>query len=272
MRRYPPAGSFFVGLNPRWQWFRWLPQGLNVMYSAAGFWDPDRRDWRRKNRFFPWSGLRWLDCGGFTALARWGEYLWTTAAYCCLVALLRPDWWAAEDYPCEPDISRRAQLATNRQRIDATVARARAAAHWEDQVPGVMVPVIQGYTLDEYRYCLDRYHSAGLIRPYMAVGSVCRRLSDEELHTLIPGIAAAAAAAGCQRLHWFGLKLSPGLADLAHHLHSRDSSAVYDAYHPDRRVVGGRWPRGQGEKRQRFADFFSRLDDLELSYCSEVRP
>ena len=136
MRRYPPAGSFFVGLNPRWQWFRWLPQGLNVMYSAAGFWDDRRQTWRRKNRFFPWAGLRWLDCGGFTALNRWGEYPWTTAAYCCLVALLRPDWWAAEDYPCEPDISRRKGSGENDGDRAVKISGGRAHRHQRVHIGG----------------------------------------------------------------------------------------------------------------------------------------
>jgi hypothetical protein len=270
MTPYPPAGSFFLGLNPRWQWHRWLPDGLNVMYSAAGFWDPAAGAWRRRNRFFPWAGLRWLDSGGFTALNRWGDFPWTTPAYACLIALLRPHWWASEDYPCEPDISRRAQLHTNQDRIKATVARARAADELAPQVPGTLVPVIQGYELDEYRHCLDLYATAGLIRPYMAVGSVCRRLSSAQLHELIPGIAEAATAAGCTRLHWFGLKLSPDLHDLAPYLHSRDSSVALDAYNTDRRnPATRRFPKGQAEKRARFETFFGRLEAQGLHYCTE---
>lgn len=29
---------FLVGLNPRWQMYKFLPAGINVMFSAAGFW------------------------------------------------------------------------------------------------------------------------------------------------------------------------------------------------------------------------------------------
>lgn len=32
---------FYIGLNPRWQMYRFLPDGLNMMFSAAGFWDND---------------------------------------------------------------------------------------------------------------------------------------------------------------------------------------------------------------------------------------
>jgi hypothetical protein len=57
---------FFTGLNPRWQMYKFLPDGINVMFSAAGFWDDDKREWRRRAKFKRSFGLRWLDCGGFT--------------------------------------------------------------------------------------------------------------------------------------------------------------------------------------------------------------
>jgi hypothetical protein len=41
---------FFIGLNPRWQMYKFLPRGINVMYSAAGFWDDDG-EWRKGKKF-----------------------------------------------------------------------------------------------------------------------------------------------------------------------------------------------------------------------------
>lgn len=256
---------FFVGLNARWQQYRWLPAGLNVMYSASGFWDG--ATWRRK-RYIRGSGMRWLDSGGFTLLNRYGDYPFSIVALMNLVAFLKPHYYASADYPCEPDISRQLGLMTNIERIHATVANAVKMSEWESQVSGRLVPVIQGYTLDEYRQCIELHHRAGTAREYMAVGSMCRRISNAELHRLIPEIAKHAQQAGIRRLHFFGLKLSRSLRDLSEFIWSRDSAVILDDYDSDlrQRRNGRRWPIGQSEKQAAFEVFIKRLDDLGLQY------
>ena len=255
---------FFVGLNPRWQQYRFIPPGLNVMYSAAGFWDG--YGWRRK-KFPRKAGLRWLDSGGFTMMDRYGDYPFSVVNYANLVARLRPNYYAVMDYPCEPEITRLLGLMSNQQRIQATVNNALELAEWESQLlPAQMVPVIQGYTLEEYQYCIELYQQAGLIRDYMAVGSMCRRISTPELNRLIVGVYHAAQRVGVKRLHFFGLKLSSDLVPLERYIWSRDSAAVLDAYDDElrKRRGGRRWPRGQAEKQKAFMAFLARLSELGL--------
>ncbi len=259
---------FFVGLNPRWQMYKFLPYGVNVMYSAAGAWDETKRKWR-PIRFPKQANLRWLDMGGFTALNRWGDYPFTIGNALNLVALIAPNFYSTLDYPCEPDIARKAVLQTNVERIEATVQNAVEMACWECLVPSAtMVPVIQGYTLEEYCRCIDLYAAKGLVRPYMAVGSMCRQLSNQELHALIPGIYAYACKAGCEYLHFFGLKLSPALRDLSRYIWSRDSAVALDAYDAEIRTCQGgrRWPRGQEEKAVRFEAFRRRVWAMGLQF------
>ncbi len=261
--------TFFLGLNPRWQLYRFLPAGLNVMFSAAGFWNNEAKDWR--SRQFPhWAGLRFLDPGGFTLLNQFGEYPFSVVALANFVARMRPDFYATMDYPCEPEISRQLGLMTNQERIEATVRNAAELAEWEGQLPGQMVPVIQGHTLEEYEYCLDLYQRAGLMREYMAVGSMCRRISTEELNRLIPGIYRAARSAGAKRLHFFGLKLSVDLTPLSRFIWSRDSAVALDDYSDELRQARGgrRWPRGQQEKEAAFGAFLGRLQGLGLNYAN----
>jgi hypothetical protein len=43
-----------------------------------------------------------LDCGGLTAMKRYGGYRWTIWDYVDLATQLRPLWWSAMDYCCEP--------------------------------------------------------------------------------------------------------------------------------------------------------------------------
>lgn len=256
---------FFVGLNPRWQMYKFLPIGLNVMYSAAGFWDKDRGTWRWGR--FPGAGYRWLDMGGFSLLNKYGEYPFTVGNAMNLVARLVPDWYASMDYPCEPEISRRLGLRDNMDRVRATVGIALEMARLEETVPGSqLVPVIQGYTIDEYQRCIDLYAEADLVRPYMAVGSMCKRRSSSQLHVLIPAIFNHARSAGCERLHFFGLKLSPDLFDLSDFIWSRDSAVVMDSYDPVLRAArnGRRWPRGQVEKKEAFMSFLFRVEKIGL--------
>jgi hypothetical protein len=263
------SSVFYVGLNPRWQYFTWLPEGINVMYSAGGFWNASAKGWRR-DRFMPWAGLRFLDCGGFTLLNKYGDYPFTVPEYMNLVAKLKPDYYATLDYPCEPDISRKVGMTSNLDRIRMTVAKAGAVIDWAWQVPGQVVPVIQGYTLSEYKKCIDLYAVLGTLREYMAVGSMCRRISSSELARLIEGIHEHAKQAGVKRLHFFGLKLSPDLQDLSEFIYSRDSAVAMDDYDGRlRRKRGGRrFPRGQAEKKEAFESFLRRLDDLGLEYVS----
>jgi hypothetical protein len=264
---YRPA-LFFVGLNPRWQMYKFLPKGINVMFSAAGFWNDEAKEWRRNAKFRRTFGLRWLDCGGFTMLNQYGDYPFSVVNYANLIARLKPNYYAAMDYPCEPEISRSLGLMTNMQRIKATVANAVELTEWETQLNGVMVPVIQGYTLREYLLCLRLHQEAGTIRDYMAVGSMCRRISDKELGELIPGIYHAAQKAGCTKLHFFGLKLSPSLETYDEMIYSRDSAVAMDSYDNEVRIRrdGRRFPRGQVEKQENFKIFLSRLDRLGLNY------
>lgn len=214
------------------------------------------------------TGQKWLDCGGFTLLNQYGEFPFSVVNFANLQAFLRAHYYATMDFPCEPEISRSLGLMSNLERIQATVENALDLMDLESQLPGTLVPVIQGYSLDEYEHCIELYEQSGAIREYMAVGSMCRRISTPELNRLIPGIHKAAGRAGCERLHFFGLKLSPDLAPLKRYIFSRDSAVAMDAYDKDlqRKHDGRRWPRGQVEKKERFFSFLDRLDLMGLEY------
>lgn len=261
---------FLVGLNPRWQMYKFLPDKINVMYSANGFWDDDEKEWRKGKKFKKSFGHCYLDCGGYLMLLKYGYYPFSVINYANLVAYLRPNFYMTMDFACEPDLvdQDKTQLKTVTERIKATVANAVELAEWESQLRGQMVPVIQGYTLREYLLCLRLHQEAGTIRDYMDVGSMCQRTSDEELGNLIPAIYHAAQASGCTKLHFFGLKLSPALEKYDEMIYSRDSAVAMDSYDNEVRARrdGRRFPRGQTEKRENFEMFLSRLDGLGLNY------
>jgi len=263
----------FTGINPRWQLFPWLPAGLHVMYSAGGMWDNERGEWR--SRPFPrLAGMRWLDCGGFTLLNSYGDYPFSVAAYANLVARLKPTFYATMDYPCEPEINRTLTLTDNRTRIEATVENAARLLAMESMIGvGTAVPVIQGDTLAEYLYCIELYAQRGLIRPYMAVGSMCKRSNDKQILALLPAIYQAATAVGVERLHLFGLKLSRMLRPLDGLIWSRDSAAVLFAQNKFMRgkFSGRSWAKSKGDKKAAFGYFWDSAHEDSLLY-SAIQP
>lgn len=202
-------------------------------------------------------------------LNRYGDYPFSMGAYANIIAYLRPDYYASMDYPCEPEITRSLALTSNLERIRATVANARMMADdYEAMLPGVeMVPVIQGWTLDEYKTSIDLYGRSGMIRPYMAVGSMCTRSNDRELERIIPSLHDYASQAGVKHLHFFGLKMSPVTIDLSGYIYSRDSAAVLFANNAEtKRRWGGRFPRTQEQKKEAFSMWFNRAVSAGLIY------
>src|SRR5262249_47489783 len=88
------------------------------------------------------------------------------------------------------------------------------------------IPVVQGWTVDDYRRCVDLYIAAGIdlaAADLVGVGSVCRRQNTTE----VGHILAALHQAGVRRLHGFGFKIQ-GLARY-HHLLTSAASMPWSA-------------------------------------------
>ena len=190
----------------------------NVMVSAGSLWSTQRGKFIRRNppehtRFF-------LDSGGFSCLNRYRDYPWTPEAYRSLIWHYKPDYVATMDYPCEPEIKRLIPLGsgeasraleTNYSRIRATVFLAIWLLEQDLPAHTTVVPVIQGYTLEEYLTCVDLYEKHGIfdIADYFAIGSMCRRWRVEEIAKLVTGIVDYVWSTHPNvRFHLFGLKLS----------------------------------------------------------------
>jgi hypothetical protein len=185
----PTASLHFLNVARR--------EGSPLLMSANAFW--------RNGRFRGYEIL-WdievpfaLDSSGFVAMRRYGGYRWSIFDYVELATTLRPLWWAAMDYCCEPEISSNQQQVT--QRVENTIyslAKTIATvAAWNRELPGwpatPPIPVIQGWKPSDYRYCIAKMQDCLFGDPAYAeamghdgwpslvgVGSVCRRqLSGE---------------------------------------------------------------------------------------------
>jgi hypothetical protein len=134
-----------------------------------------------------------LDSGGFTELSMFGEWRTTEDAYVRDVRRFaaeigRLEWVAPMDWMCEPLMLAKTGLMfrwspeTDRCELPAAPRRTRP----------VVIPVLQGWTLDEYLSCWDLYHQCGVDlewEPVIGLGSVCRRQNTAEAGRIVRAVA-----------------------------------------------------------------------------------
>lgn len=183
------------------------------------------RTLRERRTRFPRATTPWaLDSGGFTELSIHGQ--WKTSVQEYVDAVHRYDdelgcmeWAAPQDWMCEPFILAKTGL-TVREHQARTIANFLTLT---DLAPDLgFMPVLQGWTIDDYHRHADDYAAAGVdltASPLVGVGSVCRRQATGE----IGAIFGTLRARGLQ-LHGFGVKAA-GLRGYADSLLSADSLA-----------------------------------------------
>jgi hypothetical protein len=172
----------------------------HVFISAATLWDKKYRRW--KKLYPPTFESLFLDSGGFSWNRDHCGYPFSVEQYAELAVRLNATFVATLDLPCEPGVNRYAH-STNEERIRRTVQQAVVAS---ELFPNLLwVPVIQGYTVDEYLSCIDLYREVDAVRPYMAVGSLCTRNSAGKTWEVLRAIRARIPGV---RLHGFGVSLA----------------------------------------------------------------
>ncbi|MGW2550029.1 deazapurine DNA modification protein DpdA family protein [Streptomyces sp. NPDC001635] len=168
----------------------------------------------------PWM----LDSGGFTQLSKYGR--WTVSPYTYAADARRYydeigmlDVCAIQDWMCEDEILANTGLTVHDHQIK-TVASFLNLMSLDADLP--WMPVVQGFTLDEYLRCVDLYDQVGVdltLEPVVGIGSVCRRQSTNEAVRIIETLWSMGI-----RLHGFGFKVT-GLREVSHLLYSSDSMA-----------------------------------------------
>jgi hypothetical protein len=181
-------------------------------------------------RRLPTAVVPWvLDSGGFTELSMHGTWRIGAAEYAVLVARYRDEigamvWAAPQDWMCEPSITAKTGLTVSEHQ-ERTTANLLDLRTIDATLP--VIPVVQGWTLDDYLRHADAYHRAGVdltAEPTVGVGSVCRRQHTTEAVDIFRSLAERG-----YRLHGFGLK-AKGIAASWPWIVSADSLAwSYDA-------------------------------------------
>lgn len=146
-----------------------------------------------------------MDGAGFTELLLHGKYRHTPAEYATEIKR-----WAktgellaavAQDYMCEPIMLERTGLTvTDHQRLtieryDALIAEATGV---------YILPVLQGYTVDQYLAHIDQYGDRLAPNMWVGVGSICKRNGNPKAIEEI--LTAVHNKRPDLRLHGFGLK------------------------------------------------------------------
>ena len=103
-----------------------VEMGAPILVSANAFWKRGRFG-LPNGRIFGGADVA-LDSAGFVAMMRYWGYQWTLGDYVNLAGRLRPTWWAAPDYCCEP------QIAHNRAEVLERVQRTAFKLDWARQV------------------------------------------------------------------------------------------------------------------------------------------
>ncbi len=175
----------------------------------------------------PWA----LDSGAFTELRTYGRWKTSENEYVEAVeryqAIGRLQWAAPMDWMTEPFMLDRTGLRVedHQHRTVDNYLRLRDR--------GPFIPVLQGWTLDDYHRCCDLYDDAGVdlaAEQVVGLGSVCRRQHTGEVAGIVWAIRQRYPSI---QLHGFGVKTS-GMKLYADALASADSMAwSYDARRAD---------------------------------------
>ena len=191
-----------------------------------------------------------LDSGGFMKLKNLGTWDETPAGYVAAVRrysdeIGRIAFAAPQDWMCEPAVINGGTFGGQRftgTHLDVAEHQRRTVANYlqlRDIAPDLpFIPVLQGWTREDYLRCADLYDRAGVdlaAAPRVGWGSVCRRQGSAEAEQIARALAPLRLS-----LHGFGVKKT-GLALFGHHrLASCDSLAwSYHARRAGRPLVNG---------------------------------
>ena len=193
-----------------------------------------KKKWGRRESLAPWV----LDSGGFTQLHLTGRYEMAPHEY-LEKAYERHDrhkglaWISPQDWMCEPSALEATGLSIE-EHLNRTVSGYLELSDLDER--DLVIPVLQGWEMDDYLSCFDLYLSAGVdLRafPVVGVGSVCRRQNTDEIADIFKNLYDLGI-----NMHGFGVKRA-GLGKYQDYLVSADSMAwAYTARYKGRNLCG----------------------------------
>jgi hypothetical protein len=207
--------EFFLGTHMP----NWLTQLTCPLFISA------RRLRRSYTTRFPVSITKWcLDSAGFSELSLFGTWKTSPKQYAREVRIWSEEigmmqWAAIQDWMCEPVMLAKTGL-TIRQHQERTIQSYEDLMALDHKIK--WLPVLQGFELDDYLFCLDEYARRGHdLRKLdcVGLGTVCRRQHTAAAEDIIRHLSGLGL-----KIHAFGFK-TRGLMKTAGMLTSADSMA-----------------------------------------------
>ena len=215
-----PPMKFYLGTHrPYWLWKVEVPLFISRRTLSKVV--------KRTPAVTTWA----LDSGGFTELSIHGKWTINAERYAEEIEDYRKigglKWAAPQDWMCEPWILEKTGLSVLEHQ-NRTVQNYLELK----KLNAPVIPVLQGWELEDYEQCAKLYEQNGIKLEecdVVGLGSVCRRQATDEI-----GQLAKWGHNKGLNLHGFGVK-SAGLKKYAHYLTSADSLAwsFTGRYHAD---------------------------------------
>lgn len=209
-----PKFTFYLGTHViQWLWRVKVPLFVS------------HRQLKGRVSAFPKATCDWaLDSGGFTELSMFDgwkttpeEYVDKMQKYSSELGSLK--FASPQDWMCEPFMLEKTGLTVDAHQ-KLTVENLVALRELAPELP--IIPVVQGWTLDDYLKCVDLYGQYGIDlskEDLVGLGSVCRRQATDDIGEIVTTLHALGL-----NLHGYGVKIK-GLAKYSEGLVSADSMA-----------------------------------------------
>lgn len=207
--------------------------GIGLMTNAAHRWSENT------DRFldlWDYSCPHIVDSGGYNVQSNFGGYPWTVEEYHRWLDIQsdRFDWAACMDLACERRFDHLYIHMPVKERIFKTVEN--AIQHFNYDPEYKLLPVLQGWSVDEYVFCYDLMVDHGIPVEHVGLGTVCRISSSKEIVKTENAIREQCSKV--ERIHGFGVKINA--FKLGATFDSADSQAW--VYKPSNKaVVYDRW-------------------------------
>lgn len=193
-----------------------------------------------------------LDSGAFGCAFYDGGFTYSIEEYADLVWRVKPELWATMDYPCEPNIMPNMSVW---ERIESTISNTLAL---KKRCPYMgFVPIIQGWEVEDYLACAEKLAEAGLIKPIMGIGSICRRGKQEPIVKIVRTLYSKLLGV---KFHAFGVKVNTlkyNNGEVLNYLDSIDTAAWQ---FNEKDELGGWRPRTYQELERRLQGYKGKLD------------
>lgn len=247
---------------------RKLPNPDHIFISAGTLWEEGRERFKRPT--FPSHDSLMLDCGGFSFFDKfeYDSYPFTPGELARLANSLRADYVATIDYPCEPELLEAKDWSVE-DNIERTVENAEKCMKHE--IKGEWMPVIQGYSVEDYKKCVDKYLEKGLLENVkrVAIGSVCVRNRPTKIEEIVNEVADYLAENGIYvEIHLFGLSLrAVKRIDVWRRITSVDSGAWRFCDCGDHF-----YPRSEEEKIEFFKRYQAKINRVNENFKNQTMP